>query len=545
MNEMSVDPQQGAAAPFGDVSQELSALRYRTTVDDLFTRAVKRWSGSPFVIDSRTLTYGEMDGEVDRVASGLVALGVGPGDTVALWMSNIWEWVAVQFAVTRIGAVLVPINTRLRADDLAHVLANSGARVIVTQEGIGEFSYTSVLAELLAKEGCLPALEHAVIARSSAPRAAPFLDWDGFLKGGLGVARPKVDASPEDLAYILYTSGSTSLPKGVMLPHKSLNNAINLSGDYVEGDCIFAGFPLFAVTGCQNSVLVAIVIGGSIVLQERFQRDDALDLIEKHKCTVIAGITQILLDIAAAEGFSPQRVATLRSASIFPRRPEHIPLFDRFGITKATTGYGMTETSGPVANSSSLDEIGFEGREWPGDQIRLVAEDGNNPESGQPGAIHVKSPHMMLGYFDNPVATAAQFDEDGWFNTGDVGCRDEQGLLKWMGRNSDIIKSSGFNYAAQEVEAFLAEHADLEEVALIGVPDSNRGEVGIAYVVLGDGVSFDDGDLKRICADRIASYKVPREVIVIDDFPKTASGKIRKVELRQWYDEMKEKSHDK
>lgn len=535
---MSDDQQHPTGDPCDASREDLSAHRYRLTVDALFRRAVKHWPDSPFVIDTEEISYRQMDSAVDQVARGLIALGVRPGDRVALWMSNIPEWIAVQFAVTRIGAVLAPINTRLRAADLAQLLADSGARVVVTQAGSGDVSYERILQEALAAGDGLPALEHVVLARSEAPGPAPFLDWSAFLAGGRNVALPPVAAAPDDLAYILYTSGSTSRPKGVMLSHASLNNALNIAIDYVQGDRIFLAYPLFAVTGCQNAVLVAVAVGGCLVLQTRFDPEEALDLIESRACTVIAGITQILKEIAASAAFSPDRVASVRMAAIFPRRKEHTELLARFGVSKATTGYGMTETSGPVTHSAALDEIGLEGREFPGDRIRLVAEGGGCPPPGEPGAIHVRTPHIMLGYFGDPEATAAQFDADGWFDTGDIGCKDAQGRLQWLGRGSEIIKSSGFNYAAQEVEMFLAHHADVADLALIGVPDPDRGEVGAVFVVSRDGAAFTREDLQQICRNRIASYKIPHHVIMVDRLPKTASGKVRKGELREWYEEM-------
>lgn len=534
---MSTDLHQASGTPSEAGTDSLSDLRYRVTVEQLFQRAVTLWPDRPFVIDGHTISYREMDALVDRIARGFLGLDVKPGERVAVWMSNIWEWVAVQLAVTRIGAVLTPINTRLRVDDLAYILADTGARVVVTQGGSGEFSYEAVLADLMTDRERLPALEHVVVARAFEQREAPSISWTDFLAQGEGHSLVVPTAESQDLAYILYTSGSTSLPKGVMLSHVSLNNALNIASAYAEGDRIFLAYPLFAITGCQNSVLVSIAIGGSLVLQERFDRDQALDLIERHSCTVIAGITQILKELESASGFSTERVASVRVAAIFPRRPEHLELLDRFGISKATTGYGMTETSGPVTYSENLEEVGLEGIPFPGDRIRLVAEHGGEPATGEPGAIQVKTPHGMLGYFGSPEATAAQFDSDGWFDTGDVGCLDADGRLKWLGRSTDIIKSSGFNYAAQEVETFLTSHAEVAELALIGVPDADRGEVGAVFVVAKAGVQFTADDLKAICANRIASYKIPQHLFVVDALPKTATGKVRKVELRQWYDE--------
>ena len=212
---MNLDPQRTAGAPSGAPAESLLSLRYQTTVDDLFKRAVDFWPEHPFVIDaSGSISYRDMDSKIEAVASGLVALGVEPGDTVALWMSNIWEWVAVQFAVTRIGAVLVPINTRLRADDLAHVLSDSGARVIILQGDSSEFSYVSVLSELFATQGSLPKLEHAVIARSDTAPEGRFVNWGDFVKGGEAFCARRAMLPPKILLISFIHQDRLPFPRG-------------------------------------------------------------------------------------------------------------------------------------------------------------------------------------------------------------------------------------------------------------------------------------------------------------------------------------------
>jgi acyl-CoA synthetase (AMP-forming)/AMP-acid ligase II len=522
--------------------------RYETTVDAIFCRAVERWPERPFVVAERQIiTYEELAARVGQAARGLLTLGVRPGHRVALWMSNVWEWVVVQFAVTRLGAVLTPLNTRLRTDDLAYTLRHSGAKVLVTQ-GAAEFSYVETVRRILAEPGRLPDLQHIVVARPQGTDEAPFLAWDTFVEGGAAVsASPAPAGDASSIAYILYTSGTTARPKGVMLSHAGLNNAVNIARRLRDGDVTFLAYPLFAITGCHNSVLASALVGGAVVLQERFEPVAALDLIERHRCTVLGGIVSVLDALAKVPAFSPERVASLRLASIFPRRPEHLELLRRFGLEAASTGYGMTETAGPVTFCADLDPESMtgEGAPWPGDEVRLVKEDGQPAAPREEGAILVRSPHAMIGYFNDAAATRKTIDADGWLHTGDVGRFDDMGRLTWIGRHSDIIKSSGFNYAAQEVEAFLENHEAIEVVSVVGVPDPVKGEVSAAFVVPVPGGCVTLEEIRRMCAGRIASYKIPGHLFLRTSLPTTASGKVRKVELKSWFMEQERPALDR
>jgi acyl-CoA synthetase (AMP-forming)/AMP-acid ligase II len=526
----------GPSDPLGDVRQ------FETTVDAMFRRAVAHWPKRPFVIaDGTRISYAEMEAHVEQSGRGLLALGVAPGDRVALWMSNIWEWIVVQLAVTRMGAVLTPINTRLRVDDMGHILRDCGATVLFTQGASKDFSYVEAMGEILAALGPDTALRHVVVTRPAklvANMAQPFVTWDDFMAGAEAIDEaPRPATDPGELAYILYTSGTTSLPKGVMLSHACLNHAVNLAGAFQDGDVTLLVYPLFAITGCHNAVLRSILLGGCIVMQERFEAAEALALIERHGCAVIGCIINVLDEIAALPDFDASRVASLRVANVFPRRPEHLELLQRFGVAAATTGYGMTETTGPVCFIADLDPASMtsEGRPWPGDEVRLLKEDGHEAEVGEDGAIIVRTRHNMIGYFNNPEATAKTIDGDGWLHTGDIGRWDAHGRMTWVGRANDIIKSSGFNFASQEVEAYLGGHGAVEEVAIVGVPDRGKGEVGAAFVVPNAGMSMDLEGARAFCAGWIASYKIPGHLFIRDDLPKTASGKVRKVELKAWF----------
>lgn len=307
-----------------------------------------------------------------------------------------------------------------------------------------------------------------------------------------------------------------------------------MAHDLRDGDCTFLVYPLFAITGCHNAMLPTCLVGGSIMLQERFDAAEAIDLIERHRCTVIGCIIYILEELLKAPGFAASRVSSLRLANVFPRRPYHRKLLLKFGLKAAATGYGMTETSGPVVYAVDLDPESMlgEGVAWADVVVRTVLPDGTDAPPGVEGEIIVKGRQVMLGYFNLPEATANVIDSCGWLHTGDVGFFDEMKRLTWLGRNSDMYKCSGFNVASQEVEAFLGRHPGVAEVAVLGVPDASKGEVGAAFIVAKPGAAVDHAEVARFCAGKIASYKIPGHVFVWKELPKTVSGKVRKVELK-------------
>jgi len=510
-------------------------LKRPTTIDPILTTAADTWPVRPFIIfEGRTYTYADVSEMADRMARGLMALGVAAGDRVALWMSNRIEWVVAQFAVTRLGAVLVPLNTRLRSVDIAHMLRDSGSVALITQHRADGFDYIDIVREVLAEKAC-PELQHIVVAAAEGELEAPFIAWAKVeAKADSSVHEPVPAMDIDAMAYILYTSGTTGLPKGVMLSHRNLNNCFNLAGQMSDGDLFFLGYPLFAITGCHNTILAAALVGGAVVLQERFDPDEAVALIERYRCNWIGAHITAIEALVNGPSFTPERVASLRAGRIFPRRPQHLPLLRKLGLETAVSGFGLTESSGPLVNNSGLDEatVSTEGRPWPGNEIEIRDPDGNVLPPGEEGIIFAKSSQLMLGYYNNPEATARTLI-DGWLRTGDMGRLDADGNLIFMSRYDDVYKCMGFNVAGDEVEAFLIEHPDIAEVAVIGVPDDVKGAVGAAFVIAKPNTDITLKSVADFCKDRIASYKTPGHVVCVPDFPRTAMGKVRKRELRQ------------
>lgn len=503
------------------------------TVTDFWTEAFRDRPDRPFLVhDGRSRSYAEIEREARQLAGGLAGLGVRPGDRVALWMSNLPEWVITQCAVTLMGAVLVPLNTRLREADLGPLLANCGARVLVTQSSSPELDYLA-LVESILDDGAAPDLEQVVVVANDDPVPAQAVSWSSLVTH----ATPLVDvheAALDELCYILYTSGTTAMPKGVMLSHRNLNNSTRLARDMRPGDVLLLEFPLFAITGCHNAVLAGIQVGATLILHTRFRAEEAIELIEQHRVTVFAGLDQVIQSVVNSPEFHPSRVSSLRLAATFPRRPEHRGLYEAAGLTQASTGYGMTETSGPLTMSINLDEeLTNEGPPHSGNIIEIRGLDGRCLPTGEVGMIAVRSSQVMLGYYGNPEATAAVIDQDGVFHTGDIGRMNADGTLTWVGRSKDIYKCSGFNVAVMEVESFLRTHPDLTEAAVVPVPHPSKGQVGAAFVQRRAGSTIDSDDIVAFCREHIASYKVPGTVTFVEEFPRTASGKIRKVALER------------
>lgn len=521
---------------FNDTYSNIRDLvRFSTPVDSIFSSAVNRWPNRNFLEWSDgVMTYAQLDSCATAIARALLVRGVGRGDRVAVWMSNIWEWVAVQFAVTKIGAVLTPINTRLRRDDLNQILTDSGAKVLFTQFDSNGFSYLDVLDDVYSLPDALPALETVIVARPNKSMACRYMAWDKFISEGSLCNLPlQPELNVDRLAYILYTSGTSSEPKGVMLSHRNLNNCFNMLWDFRDGEKSFLVYPLFAITGCHNAVLGTALVGGSLVLQETFDPIEANELIQQHRCTTISGIFAAVKQIADAPNFDRDKCPDLRHLVVFPRNATQLDTYKKLGVQTASVAYGMTETTGCVVYVSDLSEesLACTGYTLPGVELELRHPDGTLVTPGTHGEIHVRGPSIMIGYFNKPEETAKVLT-DGWLKTGDVGFVNHQGCLTYVSRLSDIYKCSGFNVSAAEVEALLEKHPAVGEVAVIGVPDHEKYEVGAAYVVLRPKAELTVAQMQAFCRGKIAAFKVPGHLRLVESLPKTTSGKIRKNELR-------------
>tara|TARA_E500000331_G_scaffold153733_1_gene149506 strand:+ start:110 stop:1090 length:981 start_codon:yes stop_codon:yes gene_type:complete len=320
-----------------------------------------------------------------------------------------------------------------------------------------------------------------------------------------------------------------------MLSHRNLNNSFNLAAQISDGDVFFLAYPLFAITGCNNTILSTALVGGTMVLQERFDADEAVTLIEEYRCTWIGGHITAIEQLVSCSTFAPERVANLQYGRIFPRGPQHLPLLRKLGLNSAMSVFSLTESSGPLVNNSGFDEesVSTEGRPWPGNEIQICEREGAFLPTGEDGIIFAESPQIMLGYFNNPEATTRTLVDGGWLRTGDMGQLDADGNLTFISRYDDVYKCMGFNVAGDEVEASLIDRPSITEVVVGGVSDDSKGAVGAALLILEPGVVVSLEDVVEFCKGRIASYKTPGHVIYVSVFPRTAMGKLRKRELRE------------
>lgn len=526
----------------------------KRTIGSLVDERAGRDGGrEALVFEGRRWTFAELAGDVDTVARGLIARGVGPGDKVSLWMMNRPEWIHTALAVVRIGAVLVPINTRLRAEDAAYVLGQSDSTTLIIAARSGPIDYLGMVRTLLPSLGPggsvddprLPALRHVVALGDVSPSGA--MAWPALLESGKRVSdktlRSRMDAvDPDATAFIIYTSGTTGFPKGVMHGHAIVRNVVDRAFGMAIAptDTILNYLPLYHLFGFSEGMLMSLVTGARQILTATFDPDESLRLLEAERATILHGFDTHFKDLLDAHQRRPCDPSSIRtgllaagmsSSAAIARDARHV--FGRF-----LSGYGMSEI-GAGATLSALDSTEEQcaeasGYPAPGYEIRIVdPATGHDQPPGTPGEILVRSYMLMQGYYRKPEDTAAAIDRDGWMHTGDMGLMRPDGHLRFMGRYKDMLKIGGENVDPMEVEAYLMGHPTVDVAAVVGVPDARLSEVAVAFVRSAPGQEVAESEVIAYCRGKIASYKIPRHVFVVDDFPMTGSGKIQKVKLRE------------
>jgi fatty-acyl-CoA synthase len=523
------------------------------TLGSLPERAARRWGAREvLVFQGRRWSFDELSAGVDRLARGLIGLGVTPGEKVALWMVNRPEFIEAMFAVLKIGAVLVPINTRFRTDDVAYVLGQSDATTLVIAERSGPIDYLAMVRELVpslaggaAREPRFPDLRR-VISVGDAPRAET-LSWHGVLAAGDGIGADALAAraeaiDPDSIAFFFYTSGTTGFPKGAMHDHAIIRNVTDRAFRMAitPADVIMMYLPLFHAFGFTEGPLMSMVTGARQVLTETFDPAESLALVEQERATILHGFDLHFKELMEAHARFPRDVSSVRTGILATGMSSSVPIARkaRRVLGRFLSGYGMSEFGVGAALSAldSTDEQCTEasGYPAPGYEIRVV-----DPQSGRdeppevPGEILVRSYMTMRGYYGKPAETAQALDRDGWVHTGDMGIIRADGHLRFMGRYKDMLKIGGENVDPMEVEAFLMSHAAINLAAVVSFPDPRLAEVAVAFVKREAGCAITDTEVLAHCRGRIASFKIPRHVIFVDDFPLTSSGKIQKVKLRE------------
>ena len=532
------------------------------TLANLLDEMAARQPEREFIVGGSTrLTYGEARARVRRLAKGLHQLGVQRGDKVALLMDNRAEWLIIDFAVTLLGATLVPISTWSRPRELGYVLSHCDATTFITVDRFLGQDYLAMLAEV-GEPGSprLPQLRRVVpvgAARAVSAGAGggvsagaarggstiPFDDlWDlGAVVGDVTLDACQRAVRPDDVAYILYTSGTTSTPKGVQLQHRGLiENPWSIGERQHLGpdDRMWMGISLFWSFGCLNALLAVMTHGGCLVLQDQFDAGTALELIERERCTVYYGTPNITLALWEHPDRPRRDLSSLRTGAAIGPPPAMQMVMD-LGVREICNVYGLTECYGNshVTDASDPADVRLHsvGRPLPGMEIRIVDRDTRHPlRPGEVGEILIRG-HLTPGYYKDPERNAAAFDAEGFLLSGDLGLVDGDGRLYFRGRIKEMVKTGGINVAPLEVEEVLLGHASVEQAYVVGLPDARREEILAAAVVLKDRHAASEEELRAHCKQALAAFKVPAHfrIMARADLPVTATGKVQKFRLQE------------
>jgi fatty-acyl-CoA synthase len=524
----------------------------KQTLGSLPERAARRWGTREALhFQGRRWSFTELAQGVDRLARGLIALGVRSGERVALWMVNRPEFIEAMFAVMKIGAVLVPINTRFRTEDTAYVLRQSDSAVLVIADRSGPIDYLGMAKQLLPslRGGAVreDRFKHLrlVVSAGAVPRAET-CHWTAVQSAGDALDDPALPAraaavDPDATAFLMYTSGTTGFPKGAMHGHAIIRNVIDRAFRMAitPADTILMYLPLFHLFGFSEGALMSMVTGARQVLTETFEPAECLALLEQERATVLHGFDTHFKALVEAHERCPRDVSSIRTGVLAAGMSSSAPIARkaRKVLGRFLSGYGMSEF-GVGAALSALDSTEEQcteasGFPAPGYEIRIVdPETGRDQPPGVPGEILVRSYMTMQGYYGKPEETAQVLDRDGRMHSGDMGLLRSDGHLRFMGRHKDMLKIGGENVDPMEVEAFLMSLAGINQAAVVSFPDARLSEVGVAFVRREPGHALTETEVLTQCQGRIASFKIPRHVVFVDDFPMTSSGKIQKVKLR-------------
>lgn len=510
------------------------------TIGANFERMVAAAPDADALVEAETgrrWTYAALNDDVDAVARGLLALGVEKGDRVGIWAPNCAEWVVLQFATAKIGAILVNINPAYRTHELAYVLKQSGIRTLVSATAFKSSDYVTMVAEVQAE---CPELKDIIFLGT--------LDWDRLHTEQADEAQLRARAgelSNTDPINIQYTSGTTGFPKGATLSHRNiLNNGFFVGGliNFGRGDRVCIPVPFYHCFGMVMGNLGALTHGATIVIPAPgFDPGITLATVESEKCTALYGVPTMFIAMLGHSDFAQFDLSSLRTGimagSVCPVEVMKRVVADMH-MAEVAICYGMTETS-PVSCQTLVDDdlerrTATIGRAHPHIEVKIVDPDtGATVERGQPGEFCTRGYSVMLGYWDEPAKTAEAIDAEGWMHTGDLAVMREDGYCTVVGRIKDMVIRGGENVYPREIEEFLYTHPDIDDAQVIGVPDAKYGEEVCAWVRMKPGrAPLDAEALRAFASGKLAHYKIPRYVVVVDEFPMTVTGKIRKVDMR-------------
>jgi fatty-acyl-CoA synthase len=513
------------------------------TIGDNLARTAARFPDREALVDvptGRRWTYAELDADVDALARGLLAGGVEAGDRVGIWSPNCAEWTLLQYATAKVGAVLVNVNPAYRSHELAYVVNQSGMRLLVSAVAHKSSDYRAMVDQV---RGECPALTDVVFIGEAG--------WRDLVARGADVdperlAQRMAGLDTDDPINIQYTSGTTGFPKGATLSHHNILNNGYFVGElvgYTEQDRVCLPVPFYHCFGMVMGNLAATSHGACMVIPApSFDPVASLTAVQQERCTSLYGVPTMFIAELGLRDFSTYDLSTLRTG-IMAGSPCPVEVMKRvvaeMHMSEVAICYGMTETS-PVSTMTRVDDdlarrTGTVGRVMPHLEVKVVdPATGRTVPRGEPGELCTRGYSVMLGYWDQPDKTAEAVDPARWMHTGDLATMDADGYLSIVGRIKDMVIRGGENIYPREIEEFLYAHPAIADVQVVGVPDERYGEELMAWVVMRPGHEpLTVEDVRAFCRDQLAHYKVPRYVHVVESFPMTVTGKIRKVEMRE------------
>ncbi|TFC72463.1 long-chain-fatty-acid--CoA ligase [Cryobacterium sp. TMS1-20-1] len=500
-------------------------------------RRIKSADQTALISGDDRLSYGEFAERVDRLANALDARGIRSGDRVAYLGENHPAFLETLFACGVLGAIFVPLNTRLAAPEIAFALTDSGSRILVHAASLTELAERGSTGTQIVQR--IRVADAAASAAETGPAGLLVEDLEEVILSAPATHRDE-NVTLDDPALILYTSGTTGQPKGALLTHGNMTwNSFNVLVDYdfVSSDVALMIAPMFHVASLGMGVLPTLLKGGSVVLEPKFEPGRTLHLIEQHKATVISGVPTTYQLLCEHPDWTTTDISSLQKltcgGSAVPTRV--LEAYEKRGLA-FSGGYGLTETA-PGATSlaahKSREKAGSAGLPHFFTDVRIVDETGTEVPVGEVGEIQISGPNVIREYWNRAEATADSYAGNVWFRSGDMGYTDEHGYLFISDRLKDMIISGGENIYPAEIELAISELESVSSVAVIGVPDEKWGEVPCAVVTVRDGFTLDSDDIQAHLRDRLARYKIPKRVVIVAEMPRTASGKIRKADLRR------------
>ena len=530
----------------------------RQTIGDHFDAQVDRHRDREAVVDRQKgvrLTYGQLGEAATRLAQGLLTLGVAAGERVGIWSPNRWEWIVTQFGTPKIGTILVNVNPSYRLRELRYALRQSGIRTLITAPGFGKSDYLGMLRELLGDLGSgglphpdFPDLREIVVLDEQAPRG--MLTWSDLMNLGEDTPASAVESRQAEVQFdepvnIQYTSGTTGLPKGATLSHHNLLNNGYFIGElmrFTPKDRLCIPVPFYHTFGMVLANLACVTHGAAMVIPgEGFDPGQVLATVEAEHCTALHGVPTMFIAELGHPDFDHFDLSSLRTG-LMAGSPCPVEVMrqvqSRMHMSEVEIAYGMTETS-PVSTQTRADDplelrVGTVGRVHPHVEVKIVdPATGHVVPQGTPGELLTRSYAVMLGYWENPEATAQAIDAARWMHTGDLAVMREDGYINIVGRMKDMIIRGGENIYPREIEEFYYIHPKVEDIQVIGVPDVKYGEQVMAWIRLRPGETSTEEEMREFARGQIAHFKIPRYVKFVGAFPMTVTGKVQKYMMRE------------